>query len=88
MLFAACGSVLAFGSEKKAVEGQAPTRVQDAAAKCQMSTVTFAYHVSKGSILIFVFVFCFLFFCFIECFLLLFLNYSFNGTCLRCLRRK
>jgi hypothetical protein len=57
MLFAACGSVLAFGSEKKAVEGQAPTRGQDAAAKCQMNTVTFAYHVSKGSILIFFFFF-------------------------------
>lgn len=55
MLFAACVSVLAFGSEKKAVEGQAPARVQDAAAVCQMNTVTFAYHVSKGSRCIFYF---------------------------------
>lgn len=48
MLFAACGSLLAFGSEKKGVKHQAPIGVQDTASKCQINTVYVCiYHLSK-----------------------------------------
>jgi hypothetical protein len=59
MLFAACGSVLAFGSEKKGVEHQAPTSVQDTPAKCQINTVYVCiYHfVKRVQMYIFLFFF-------------------------------